>query len=573
MEAAELPTSAPVPTPAAPVQRLPRLGEALVRAGVLSAEQVEQAVALQHEHPELRLGDVLVSRGLVTTKAIAQVLAREHGLEFVDLARVEVEPAATSLLPEQFARKAQVLPVRFLADDLVQVAVADPTNIRTADDLRLALGLNIQLAVADASALAGTIERTYRVHIEVKQDGEPEDVKRLQNVLDSEGTATTIDLVNSILSRAIAEGASDIHFDPQELELIVRARIDGVLRRMAEVPKKLEPGAIGRLKVMAALDIAEKRMPQDGSFTIRYGEQPVDVRIAVVPTKHGEHAVLRILHRAVKLELPELGMSPEAERSFLNAIRQPFGAVIACGPTGSGKTTTLYAALDLLNEEGRAITTIEDPVEYQLAGVNQVEVHAKIGLTFARGLRTILRSDPDALLVGEIRDEETAAIAIQAAMTGHLVLTTLHTNDAPSAIARLESMGIDPAMLASSVNCIVAQRLARRLCLHCREAYPPDEPELRAVGLPPGQPLPQALYRAAGCLQCAGTGYHGRVALYEVLPIEGRIKALVEASTEEIYAAAVEQGMTTLRQDGLRLCLAGTTSTEEVRRVVGDRLG
>src|SRR5919206_1367055 len=297
MEAAELPTSAPVPTPAAPVQRLPRLGEALVRAGVLSAEQVEQAVALQHEHPELRLGDVLVSRGLVTTKAIAQVLAREHGLEFVDLARVEVEPAATSLLPEQFARKAQVLPVRFLADDLVQVAVADPTNIRTADDLRLALGLNIQLAVADASALAGTIERTYRVHIEVKQDGEPEDVKRLQNVLDSESTATTIDLVNSILSRAIAEGASDIHFDPQELELIVRARIDGVLRRMAEVPKKLEPGAIGRLKVMAALDIAEKRMPQDGSFTIRYGEQPVDVRIAVVPTKHGEHAVLRILHR------------------------------------------------------------------------------------------------------------------------------------------------------------------------------------------------------------------------------------------------------------------------------------
>ena len=573
MEAAELPTSAPVPTPAAPVQRLPRLGEALVRAGVLSAEQVEQAVALQHEHPELRLGDVLVSRGLVTTKAIAQVLAREHGLEFVDLARVEVEPAATSLLPEQFARKAQVLPVRFLADDLVQVAVADPTNIRTADDLRLALGLNIQLAVADASALAGTIERTYRVHIEVKQDGEPEDVKRLQNVLDSEGTATTIDLVNSILSRAIAEGASDIHFDPQERELIVRARIDGVLRRMAEVPKKLEPGAIGRLKVMAALDIAEKRMPQDGSFTIRYGEQPVDVRIAVVPTKHGEHAVLRILHRAVKLELPELGMSPEAERSFLNAIRQPFGAVIACGPTGSGKTTTLYAALDLLNEEGRAITTIEDPVEYQLAGVNQVEVHAKIGLTFARGLRTILRSDPDALLVGEIRDEETAAIAIQAAMTGHLVLTTLHTNDAPSAIARLESMGIDPAMLASSVNCIVAQRLARRLCLHCREAYAPDEPELRAVGLPPGQPLPQALYRAAGCLQCAGTGYHGRVALYEVLPIEGRIKALVEASTEEIYAAAVEQGMTTLRQDGLRLCLAGTTSTEEVRRVVGDRLG
>jgi type IV pilus assembly protein PilB len=264
-------------------------------------------------------------------------------------------------------------------------------------------------------------------------------------------------------------------------------------------------------------------------------------------------------------------MSPEAERIFLNAVRQPFGAVIACGPTGSGKTTTLYAALDMLNEEGRAITTIEDPVEYQLPGVNQVEVHAKIGLTFARGLRTILRSDPDALLVGEIRDEETAAIAIQAAMTGHLVLTTLHTNDAPSAIARLESMGIDPAVLASSVNCIVAQRLARRLCFHCREAYTPGRRELRAVGLAAGAQAP-ALYRAHGCLQCAGTGYRGRVAAYELLPIEGRIRSLLEGSTEEIFDAAVAQGMTTLRQDGLRLCLAGVTSVEEIRRVVGDRL-
>jgi type IV pilus assembly protein PilB len=504
-------------------------------------------------------------------KTLAQALARQHGLEFVDLARVEVEPAATSLLPEQFARRAQVLPVRFLADDLVLIAVADPTNLTTADDLRLALGLNIQLAVADASALAGTIERTYRVHIEVKQEGDAAELSRLQNVLDSDGTATTIDLVNSVLSRAIAEGASDIHFDPQERELIVRARIDGVLRRMAEVPKTLEAGVAGRLKVMAALDIAEKRMPQDGSFAIRYGEHPIDVRIAVVPTKHGEHVVLRILHRAVKLELPQLGMSPDAERLFLHAIRQPFGAVIACGPTGSGKTTTLYAALDQLNEEGRAITTVEDPVEYQLPGVNQVEVRSKIGLTFARGLRTILRSDPDVLLVGEIRDEETASIAIQAAMTGHLVLTTLHTNDAASAIARLESMGIDPVVLATSVNCIVAQRLARRLCLHCREAYVPEGAELQAIGFPAGQQTP-TLYRAIGCLQCTGTGYHGRVAVYEVLPVEGRIRKLIEASTEQIFAAAVEQGMTTMRQDGLRFCLAGMTSVEEVRRVIGDRL-
>jgi type IV pilus assembly protein PilB len=569
VEAAEIPT----PAAAAPSGQ-PRelLGELLVRAGTLRAGQLEEALTEQQQRPGRRIGEILVARGLVSSKTLAQALAHQHGLEFVDLARVEVEPAATSLLPEPFARKAQVLPVRFLAPDLVQVALADPTNLATADDLRLALGVNIQLAVAEASALEGTIDRTYRVHIEIKHENNAEEASRLHDVRDAEGTETASDLANSLLSRAIAEGASDIHFDPQERELIVRARIDGVLRRMAEVPKALEAPLTGRLKIMGLLDIAEKRMPQDGSFAIRFGDQPVDVRIAVVPTKHGEHVVLRILHRAVKLELPELGMSPEAERLFLHAIHQPFGAVIACGPTGSGKTTTLYAALDTLNEEGRAITTVEDPVEYQLPGVQQMEVHSKIGLTFAHGLRTILRSDPDALLIGEIRDEETAAIAIQAAMTGHLVLTTLHTNDAPSAIARLESMNIDPALLASSVNCIVAQRLARRLCTHCREAYAPDEPELRTIGFPVGEQQPPRLFRATGCLQCTGTGYHGRVAVYEVLPVEGKIRTLIEASTEEIYAAAVEQGMTTMRQDGLRLCLAGVTSVEEVRRIVGDRL-
>ena len=560
MEAAELPTpdiSARVP-----------IGELLVHAGRLSRQHLQEALAEQRAQPGRRLGEILVARAFVSTKTLAQALAQQHGLEFVDLARVEIEPAAANLLPEQFARRAQVLPVRFVADDLVLVAVADPTNLTTADDLRLALGLNIALGVADAAALEGTIERTYRVQIEIRHETDDGEVTRLQDVRGAEGTATATDLVNSVLSRAIAEGASDIHFDPQEHELIVRARIDGVLRRMAEVPKALEPSVTGRLKILGLLDIAEKRIPQDGSFAIRYGDQPVDVRVAVVPTKHGEHIVLRILNRAVKLDLPQLGMHPDAERLFVHAIRQPFGAVIACGPTGSGKTTTLYAALDLLNEEGRAITTIEDPVEYQLPGVNQVEVHAKAGLTFAQGLRTVLRSDPDVLLVGEIRDRETAEIAIQAAMTGHLVLTTLHTNDAPSAIARLQGMGIDPALLATSLNCIVAQRLARRLCLHCREAYEPDEAELRSLGLSAEQaPI---LQRAQGCLQCAGTGYHGRVALYEVMPVQGRVRALLGAPTEEIVAAAVAEGMSTVRQDGLRLCLAGITSGEEVLRVVGD---
>src|SRR5918912_3390629 len=481
MEAAELPTPAAAPTS---VHARGLLGELLVRRGEVTQDQLEAALAEQKEHPRTRIGELLVASGALTTKALAEALAEQHDLDFVDLARVEVDPNATSLLPEAYARRAQVLPVRFLGDELVQVAVADPTDIRTADELRLALGLNVRLAVADASALEGTLERTYRVYIEISYDGD-DDVERgrLDDVLERPEDAPPIELVNSILSRAISEQASDVHFDPQPNETIVRARIDGVLRRMAEIPKGLEASAIGRVKVMAGLDIAEKRLTQDGSFAIRYGDQPVDVRVAVVPTKHGEHVVLRLLQRAIKLKLPELGMSPEIEDVFLHSVHQPHGLVITCGPTGSGKTTTLYAALDLLNEEGRAVTTIEDPVEYQLPGVNQVQAYPKIGLTFARGLRTILRSDPDIILIGEIRDEETAAISVQAAMTGHLVLTTLHTNDAASAVARLKNMGVPPSLLASSVNCIVSQRLARWLCLHCREAYEPDEDELRALGV------------------------------------------------------------------------------------------
>jgi type IV pilus assembly protein PilB len=484
-----------------------------------------------------------------------------------------VDPRAASLLTGQFARRARVLPVFFLEEELVQVAVADPTDLVTADDLRLALGVGVSLAVADAFVLEEAIERAYRSHIDIDRDeDEVGGLVLLHDVLaEGDGEAPAIDLVNSILSHAISEGASDVHFDAQPDERIVRLRIDGVLRRMTEIPKAMEGSVLGRLKVMGSLHIAEKRLPQDGSFSIRYGESPVDVRMAVSPTKHGEHAVLRLLQRAVKLELPELGMTPENEAAFLASIHQPYGAVLACGPTGSGKTTTLYAALGSLNDEGHAITTIEDPVEYQLPGVNQIEAHAKIGLTFARGLRTILRSDPDVVLVGEVRDEETAAIAVQAAMTGHLVLTTLHTNDAPSAAARLRNMGVDPALVAASVNCIVAQRLARKLCEVCSEAYEPDEAELRAAGLQPEQGA-RTLYRAHGCLQCSGTGYRDRVAVYEVLPVKGAVRSAITGSVEELFEAAVEQGMTTLREDGLRLCLEGKTSLEEIRRVIGDRI-
>jgi type IV pilus assembly protein PilB len=379
--------------------------------------------------------------------------------------------------------------------------------------------------------------------------------------------------VNSLIARAIDEGASDLHFEPQVKQMTVRIRVDGVMRTLATIPKSMQPAVTSRLKIMAELDIAERRAPQDGRMSIRVGGMPMDLRCAVLPTTYGEQLVLRIMNRpGGRLGLSELGMSPTAEQAFARAIRQPYGAVLAVGPTGSGKTTTLYAALDVLNDADRVLMTIEDPVEYQTPGINQIEVNFKSGLTFGRGLRTILRSDPDVLLVGEIRDEETARIAIQAAMTGHLVLTTLHTHNAASSVARLADMGVEPSLLATSINCIVAQRLARRLCVHCRAPYVADPRELADLGLEP-EGDDTILHRAVGCPSCSGSGYAGRVALYEVMTVQGTLRRLIESgSTEEIFAEATAQGMATLRQDGFRLALAGVSSLDEIRRVTGDRL-
>ena len=554
-----------------------RLGAILARDGLLTADQLEQAL-VEKELTGRRLGEIVVERGWVSTLALAKALAEQHELEFLDLARTDVETGAAGLLPEKYARRYKALPIKFVAEDVVLVAVADPTNVVASDDLRLALGLNVRLAVVDTGDLERTIARTYRSHLELEEgEGEVEVEEdsgpTLDDVLDGPATsAPAIRLVNSLVSRAIEEGASDLHFEPQAKQLLVRARVDGVMRRLTSVPKQMQAAVVSRLKIMGELDIAERRAPQDGRVSIRFGGQPMDLRIAVLPTTYGEQVVLRILHRASRrLGLAELGMSPEGAEAFSRAIRQPYGAVIACGPTGSGKTTTLYAALDLLNDEERVVMTIEDPVEYQIAGINQIEVNVKAGLTFARGLRTILRSDPDVLLVGEVRDEETARIAIQAAMTGHLVLTTLHTHNAASSIARLKDMGVEPSILATSINCIVAQRLARRLCLECREAYSAGATERAELGVADtGDEV--VLYRARGCVACAGTGYRGRVSLYEVMPVQGRIRRLIEASTEEIFAAAVQDGMRTLRQDGVRLCLAGVSSLDEIKRVTGDRL-
>ena len=565
---AHLPTPLPLRLAAEGTWRVP-LGSLLLRDGMLTTEQLEAALA-EKDITGRRVGEIVVSHGWVPAGAVARLLAEQHGLDYLDLTTVHADPEAAALLPEKYARRYEALPIRFLRDDLVLVTVADPTNVLASDDLKLTLGVNVRLAVSAAPDVHAAISRLYAQSISVHEEEVSEDLDDIRSLAAS---APAVNSVNSLIARAIAERASDLHFEPEAGHLVVRARIDGVMRQFTTITKAMQPSITSRLKVMAELDIAEKRAPQDGRMSVRYGGHPMDIRVAVLPTTHGEQVVLRILNRpGGRLGLSELGMSTDAEERFARAIRQPYGAVLAVGPTGSGKTTTLYAALDVLNEADRVLMTIEDPVEYQMPGVNQIEVNFKSGLTFARGLRTILRSDPDVLLVGEIRDEETARIAIQAAMTGHLVLTTLHAHNASASIARLVDMGAEPSLLATSINCIVAQRLARKLCEHCRKPYAPRDAELAEIGIADYGPE-TVLYGPVGCVQCAGTGFAGRVALYEVLPIQGRMRRLIESgSTDEIFAEAVATGMTTLREDGLRLAAMGLSSLDEIRRVTGDRL-
>lgn len=552
------------------------LGALLLRDGLITAEQLEEAL-LEKDITGARLGEILVARGWLDGTKLARMLAEQHGLEFLDLNADDVDREVVALLPEQYARRYQALPVHFVSDGLVLVAIADPTNVVASDDLRLALGRNVRLAVASAPAIATAIASCYRNEINIAsyaREEAPEATSHdLDDISDAGASAPAIELVNTLVSRAIDDGASDLHIEPQARELVVRARIDGVMQPVTTIPRNLQHAVTTRLKIMGELDIAERRAPQDGRVSIRHRGRPVDIRIAVLPTTHGEQVVLRITSRPDgRLELDDLGMTPAAEEAFTHAIRQPYGAVLAVGPSGAGKTTTLYAALSVLNDDERALMTIEDPVEHQMPGVNQIEVNTRSGLTFAAGLRTILRSDPDVLLVGEIRDEETAQIAIQAALTGHIVLSTLHAQTAASSIARLEDMGVDPSLLATSVNCIVAQRLARRLCRHCREPYQPTEADMAELTLYGATP-DVTIYRARGCAHCSDTGYSGRVALYEVMSVTGRLRQLMRSgSADEIHAAAVEAGMTTLRRDGMRLVLAGVSSLEEVRRVSGDWL-
>jgi type IV pilus assembly protein PilB len=540
------------------------LGSILVGSGLVTQDELEQALEAQ-THRGGRLGDVVAELGYTTTRQIAAALAEQCRLEYRDLNGVDVDPKAVRLLDERIARRYDALPIGFAEDGTLELAFADPTNLRAIDDVQLALGRRFRPVVAEETQLEHAIARAYRSRIELAVVEPAPEEERTNDIRDMASSTPTIQLVNRLLSDAIEEGASDLHFEPKRDRMLVRSRVDGVMRDVAEVPKHMQPAVTSRLKVMGALDIAERRVPQDGRVSVHFGSDPIDVRIAVMPLRHGEQVVLRILtRRGEQPHLDDLGLDAESEGELVAALAQPFGAIVVCGPTGSGKTTTLYAALDRIGDSGRVVMTVEDPIEYELAGANQSEVDEKAGLTFARGLRTILRSDPDVLLVGEIRDAETAGIATQAAMTGHLVLTSLHAHTAAGAIARLREMGVPGGMIAGALNLVVAQRLARRLCEECKEPYAAPTGDEVEQGTP--------LWLAVGCGHCGGTGYRGRVPLFELLPIRGDVRGLVEDSADQIFAAAVRQGMRTLREDGLRLCRAGVSSLDEIRRVTGLRI-
>lgn len=555
-------------------QPWPALGSLLVRDGLLTEEQLASALAQQRESGK-RLGEILVERGDVTRMQVARLLAEQVEMPLVELEEAEVDNDAATLLPEELARRYNALPVGFLPDDSLLVAVADPTNVLHSDELRLALGVPLRFGVASPDAIDAAIAFVHQQAIDVVEEDEAE-ASAAAGIVDmheaGDRETPAVAQVNKTIQRALALGASDIHFTPQLRALVVRARIDGVVRKIGTIPVSQQAAVTSRLKVMGRLDIAERRAPQDGRVAVRTGGHTVDLRIAVLPTKFGEKVTLRILNQAAApRSLSELAMAADVEEAIRKAIHQPFGAILTCGPTGSGKTTTLYAALHELNTPERTVTTIEDPVEYLTPGIDQTEVNPRAGLTFARGLRTILRSDPDVILVGEIRDEETAQIAIRAAMTGHMVFSTLHSQTAASAVQRLTDMGVEPGLLAATLTCLVAQRLARRVCMDCRETYRASSQELADLGRS-NERRKTMLTEGRGCPACGGTGYRGRVALFEVLMLTDEIRELIAAgaSTLDIHRAAVASGMRPLREDGLRLCLEGVTSPSEVRRVVGD---
>jgi type IV pilus assembly protein PilB len=568
-------------------QMVRRLGDLLVAEGLITADQLRQALGEQKGKAD-KLGSVLVRQGFLTEEQLIGFLSRQYGIPSITLLNIDIDPDTLRLVPVHIAKKYEVLPVKRIGGTLT-LAMSDPTNVFALDDIAFMTNLQILPVVAPQAAIRKVLDRAYDAvqpgssmtdmmseitgdasNVEVLEDdqaGAQVDVFELKESADE---APVVKLVNMVLVDAIRKGASDLHWEPYEKTFRIRFRIDGVLHEMLSPPKRLEPAIISRLKIMSNLDISERRLPQDGRIKIRYGSREIDFRVSVLPTIFGEKAVLRILDKeALQLDMTKLGFDEWSFEKFQHAIRQPYGMILITGPTGSGKTTTLYSAISTINAPEHNIMTAEDPVEYNLKGVNQVQINEGIGRTFAGVLRSFLRQDPDVILVGETRDLETAQISIRAALTGHLVFTTLHTNDCPSTIARLVDMGVQPFLLSSALLLVLAQRLGRRICKDCKEPIEGHEDDLVPYGHVPDGRGRVTFFRGKGCQSCNFTGMKGRVALYEVMPITEDLRAVIlrGAQTAEIRELAQTQGMKTLRQAGLLKVLEGTTTVEEVLRV------
>jgi type IV pilus assembly protein PilB len=546
--------------------------EALHARGVSPAVLSSAVTASEDSGRPLR--DVLVAEGVVTEVELAEALAYAYGLSYVDLDGYAVDAAATAALPFALARRHRVLGIA-IDDDEIVVAVADPGDVMALDDVRAATGLSVRPVVVARDELLKAIERFQRsendlddIAATLAADSGPAQLSSLDSVGDE---VPIVRYVNGLIEQAIDNRASDLHIEPTEHDLRIRFRIDGVLHEKDTVPRAVQSALISRLKIMSGVDIAERRVPQNGRITVELNQRQVDLRVATLPTVWGEKIVLRVLDTGgIDLELKRLGFTPANYERFSRSFSKPHGMLLVTGPTGSGKSTTLYATLSAISNPEINIITVEDPVEYRLAGVNQVQVNHKAGLNFAAVLPAILRSDPDVVLIGEIRDRVTAQLAVEASLTGHLVLSTLHTNDAPSAVTRLVEMGIEPFLVGSSLDCVMAQRLARRLCQWCKEAYAPTRAELGAARWPFGEvDAPAELWRAVGCRSCTRTGYRGRIALHEVMLVTEEIERLAvdRASAHEIQRAAIAEGMDMLRTDGLRKAAAGETTLAEVLRV------
>jgi general secretion pathway protein E len=564
-----------------------RLSDILAAKFGVTPAQVEEAVAVQREKGG-RIGEILVRLGYVKEEAVLEALAEQLGVAYLrHVSTADVDRALLTKVPIAFAKRYEILPLREV-EGVVRVATAQPLVTAPLDDIRLLLAKPVTPVVAPSRSIVSCINQAYERSgdsaEQVIEDLGAESLDSLatalrdepRDLLEAADEAPIIKLVNSLLFEAAKKRASDIHIEPFERDLLIRYRIDGVLYNVLTPPKRLQASIISRVKIMAGLNIAEKRLPQDGRISIKIAGRDVDIRVSAIPTAHGERLVLRLLDKGnLLLQLTEIGLDEARLKILSHLVRLSHGIVLVTGPTGSGKTTTLYAALNTINAPEKNIITIEDPIEYQLRGVGQMQVNPKINLTFAAGLRSILRQDPDVIMVGEIRDGETAEIAIHASLTGHLVFSTLHTNDAAGAITRLLDMGIEPFLVASSLVAIVAQRLVRVLCPACRQSYRPSPDEVAKLGVNGERASTATWFRAGGCPECLSTGYRGRTGIYEILVLDDELRSLVLAKTDAnaIKARAMEHGMRTLRDDGAQKVASGITTTEEVLRVTSEDVG